>query len=99
MREGGGAALIVVVRLAAGLRPHADGAATVEVDVPSPATVGAVLDGLTAAHPGVGRRIRDEVGALRRHVNVFVGSDKAGGVDTTVPDGTEVTVLPAVSGG
>jgi molybdopterin converting factor small subunit len=75
VREGRGAALKVVVRLATALRPHADGASSVEVDVAPPATVGDVIDGLAAAHPGVGRRIRDEAGALRRHVNVFVGSE------------------------
>ena len=90
--------VVVVVRLAAALRPHADGASSVEVDVEAPATVGDVIDALAAAHPGVGRRIRDEAGALRRHVNVFVGSDKAT-VDTPVPEGAELTVLPAVSGG
>ena len=98
MREGGGAALIVVIRLATALRPHAGGASSVEVDVEAPATVADVVDALAAAYPGVGRRIRDEAGALRRHVNVFVGSDKAT-ADTPVPEGTELTVLPAVSGG
>lgn len=92
----------MVVRLAAALRPHAGGVACVEVDVPAPATVGAVVDALAAAHPAVGRRIRDEAGALRRHVNLFVGQDNArdvDGEDTVVPEGTEVSVLPAVSGG
>jgi molybdopterin converting factor small subunit len=98
VRQGGGAALIVVVRLATALRPHAGGASSVEIDVASPATVGDVVDALAAAHPGVGRRIRDEAGALRRHVNVFVGSAKAA-ADTPVPEGAELTVLPAVSGG
>ena len=88
----------MVVRLATALRPHADGASSVDVDVVAPATVGDVIDAVAAAYPGVGRRIRDEAGALRRHVNVFVGSDKAA-ADTPVPDGTELTVLPAVSGG
>jgi sulfur-carrier protein len=90
--------LNVVVRLATALRPHADGASSVDVDVVAPATVGDVIDAVAAAYPGVGRRIRDEAGALRRHVNVFVGSDKAA-ADTSVPEGAELTVLPAVSGG
>jgi molybdopterin converting factor small subunit len=65
-------------------------------------TIGAVLDALAAAHPAVGRRVRDEAGTLRRHVNVFVGADNArdlDAMDTVVPDGTEVSVLPAISGG
>jgi molybdopterin synthase sulfur carrier subunit len=61
-----------------------------------------VLDALATAHPSVGRRVRDESGALRRHVNVFVGPDNAkdlAGLDTPVPGGAEVSVLAAVSGG
>jgi molybdopterin converting factor small subunit len=88
--------------LAAALRQHAGGAACVEVEVTAPPTIGAVLEAVAAAHPAVGRRVRDEAGALRRHVNVFVGPDNArdlDGVDTVVPEGAEVSVLPAVSGG
>ena len=92
----------VVVRLAAALRPHAGGAASIEVEVDPPATVDGVIDAVSAVHPAVGRRVRDEAGALRRHVNVFVGEDNARmleGTDTPVPEGVEVTVMPAVSGG
>ena len=92
----------VVVRLASALRTFAGGAHSVELDVPEPVTVGAVLDALEADHPSIGRRVRDEAGALRTHVNVFVGPDNArdlGGADSAVPEGVEVAVLPAVSGG
>lgn len=93
---------MVAVRLAAALREHAGGAPCVEVDVPPPATVRAVLDAVAAAHPAIGRRVRDEAGALRRHVNVFVGAANARDLDdaeTLVPDGVEVSLLAAVSGG
>jgi molybdopterin converting factor small subunit len=102
VREDGGAALKVIVRLAAALRQHADGATAVALEVSERPTVAAVLDALASAHPAVGRRVRDEGGILRRHVNVFIGSDNArdlDGVDTVVPEGVEVAVLPAVSGG
>jgi sulfur-carrier protein len=102
VREAGGGGLKVVVRLAAALRAHAAGDACVEVDVPAPVTVAAVVEALARAHPAVGRRIRDEAGTLRRHVNVFVGLDNARdleGAATVVPEGAEVAVLPAVSGG
>jgi molybdopterin converting factor small subunit len=92
----------VVVRLAAALRAYADGADRLELELPPPITVGGVLDAVTAAHPAVGRRVRDEAGCLRRHVNVFVGADNARDLDdadTVVPEGAEVAVLPAVSGG
>lgn len=94
--------MTVTVRLAAGLRAHAGGAAHVEVDVATPAPLATVLDALAAAHPAVGRRVRDEAGALRTHVNVFVGSDNARDLDglaTVVPPGAELAVLAAVSGG
>jgi molybdopterin synthase sulfur carrier subunit len=104
VREDGGGALTVVVtvRLAAALRQHADGSSSVSVDVPEPATVDAVLDAVAASYPAIGRRVRDEVGTLRRHVNVFVGADNARDLDgaaTVVPAGAEVSLLPAVSGG
>lgn len=102
MREDGGASLKVVVRLASALRLHAGGAPCLELDLPRPVTIGAVVDAVAAAHPAVGWRLLDESGALRRHVNVFVGTDNArdlDGVRTVVPDGAEVAVLPAVSGG
>ncbi len=102
MREDGGASLRVAVRLASALRPHAGGVPCVELDVSEPATIGAVIDALAVVHPTVGHRLCDEAGALRRHVNVFVGVDNVrdlDGVDTVVPEGVEVAVLPAVSGG
>ena len=74
----------------------------IEIELPPPVTVGAVLDAIGSAHPAVGRRLRDEVGMLRRHINVFVGTENARdllGDDTVVPEGVEVAILAAVSGG
>ena len=102
MRQDGGPSLRVVVSLASALRPHAGGAHRLELDLPSPVTIGAVLDAIAAVHPAVARRVRDEAGTRRRHVNVCVGADNARDLDhleTVVPEGAEVTVLPAVSGG
>lgn len=90
------------MRLAAALRQHAGGASHIDLDLPAPATVSTVIDALAVTHPSVARRLRDEAGALRRHVNVFVGADNIrdlDGADTVVPDGAEVMLLPAVSGG
>lgn len=94
---------MVSVRLASALRTYAGGASHLEIDVaPEPVTIGAVIDAITRDHPSIGRRLRDEAGAMRRHVNVFVGPDNIrdlDGVDTVVPSGVEVALLPAVSGG
>jgi sulfur-carrier protein len=102
VREDGGPGLTVVVRLATALRAHAGGAAHLELDLDPPVTVGAVLDAVAADHPAVGRRVRDEVGALRTHVNVFVGQDNLrdlDALDTVVGEGEEVAIMAAVSGG
>ena len=47
-------------------------------------------------------RISDEQGALRRFVNVYLAGEDIrflDGVATSVPDGAELTILPAVAGG
>jgi molybdopterin converting factor small subunit len=92
----------VTVRLAPVLASLAGGDTTVDIDVEGPATVGDVLGRLANRHPAVGRRVRDEQGEVRRHVNVFVGSDNIRDLDgqaTVVADGTELSILPAISGG
>jgi molybdopterin converting factor small subunit len=70
--------------------------------VPAEATLAGVLDELAARHPVLGRRIRDEAGAVRRFVNVYVDGEDVrwqGGLATEVPDGAVVQVLPSVAGG
>ena len=69
---------------------------------PTGATLGDLLDDLEGQHPMLGRRIRDETGAVRRFVNVYVDGDDVrfnGGLATPVRDGAEVQVLPSVAGG
>jgi sulfur-carrier protein len=66
------------------------------------ATVGEALAALEAAHPGFNDRLFDEGGSLRRFVNVFVADDDVrylDGVDTPVPDGETISIIPAVAGG
>ncbi|MEA3184151.1 MAG: sulfur-carrier protein [Ilumatobacteraceae bacterium] len=93
----------VRVRLPTQLRNLAAGASSVVVIVEStPVTVSAVLDSLAATHPALERRVRDEAGRTRIHVNLFVDADNIrdlDGVDTTVADGSDVSVIPAISGG
>jgi molybdopterin converting factor small subunit len=92
----------VTVRLHSVLRQHAGGRSTIDVEVAPGSTLGAVLDVVEHDHPAVARRIRDERGVLRRHVNVFVGDEECrrlGGLDAPMRDGGEVSVLAAVSGG
>lgn len=93
----------VRVRLPTQLRNLAAGASSVVVVVDStPVTVGSVLDSLAATHPALERRVRDETGRTRVHVNLFVGADNIrdlDGVETAVADGSDVSIIPAISGG
>ncbi len=46
--------------------------------------------------------MRDEAGDMRIHVNVFVDADNIrdlDGVQTTVADGSDLSIIPAISGG
>ena len=73
-----------------------------EVELTGEPTVGEVLAALRPTHPGVHDAALDERGAVRQHVNVFVGAENIGfgaGLATPVPRGAEVWILPAVSGG
>jgi len=99
---GGDADGTVVVRLPGVLASEAGCERAVEVGLPAPATVAAVLDALAARYPRLDRRVRDETGALRRHVNVFLGPTdirEVDGLATTVPAGATLLVLPSVAGG
>jgi molybdopterin synthase sulfur carrier subunit len=87
------------VRVPTTLRTLTAGASEVEVDG---ATVGQVIAALDAAHPGFRDRLLDEDGSLRRFVNVFVADDDVRylqGLDTPVPDGETLSIIPAVAGG
>jgi sulfur-carrier protein len=89
----------VSVRIPTILRTYTDGAS--EVDAAG-GTLAEVIDSLEASYPGIKGRILDEQGAIRRFVNVYVGNDDVrflDALDTSTPDGTEVSVIPAVAGG
>jgi molybdopterin synthase sulfur carrier subunit len=84
------------------LAQDAGGARSVTVAVVAGARLGDVLDAVAERYPLVSRRIRDETGALRRHVNVYLGQDDVRGllgVDTPVGDGGTVLILPNIAGG
>ncbi|MBA2316407.1 MAG: MoaD/ThiS family protein [Euzebyales bacterium] len=91
--------MTATVRIPTPLRTATGGASTVDLDG---ATVGEVLRQLDAAHPGIGERLLDDSGQLRRFVNVFVDDEDvrfADGLDTPVRDGATVSIIPAVAGG
>jgi molybdopterin converting factor small subunit len=89
----------VSVRIPTILRSYTGGAAEVSAEN---GTLRDVIAGLDAAYPGIAGRIVDDAGKLRRFVNVYVGEEDvrfAQGLDTPVPSGAQVSVIPAVAGG
>jgi molybdopterin converting factor small subunit len=91
----------VQVVLPGALADLAGGERHLSVD-PAGGTVAEVLDALSAVHPRLARRVRDETGAIRRFVNVYVDGEDVrydGGVAAPVRDGAVVQVLPSVAGG
>ena len=90
---------MITVRVPTQLRNLTGGNAEVSVDA---STVGEALKALDAAHPGLGERIFDDTGGLRRFVNVFVADEDVRfqqGLDTAVQDGQTISIVPAVAGG
>jgi MoaD family protein len=89
----------VTVKIPTQLRSVTGGDA--ETQVEEAGTVGEVLDGLYERYDGLRDRIAED-GDLRRFVNVYVGGEDIrflDGLETSVDDGDEVTILPAVAGG
>jgi len=89
----------VSLRIPTTLRTLTAGSSEVTVEG---STVAEVISALESAHPGFKERILDEEGGLRRFVNVFVADDDVrfmDGVNTPVPDGATVSIIPAVAGG
>ncbi|MGZ4119863.1 MAG: MoaD/ThiS family protein [Actinomycetota bacterium] len=89
----------VSVRIPTPLRSATGGAAEVSVDAK---TVREMVADLERRHPGIRDRICEESGEIRRFVNVFVGDEDIRflqGLDTPIPEGTQVSIIPAVAGG
>lgn len=87
------------VRIPTILRPYTQDQSQVEAEG---ATLTEVLESLEASYPGIKARVVDDAGALRRFVNIYVAEEDvrfAQGLDTPTPDGTQISIIPAVAGG
>jgi molybdopterin synthase sulfur carrier subunit len=66
------------------------------------ATIGEILDQLDATYPGLGERICDENGNVRRFVNIFLNDEDIRFLDnkaTAVNEADEISIVPAIAGG
>ena len=89
----------VRVRIPTPLRPATDGEAELSLEAP---TVASVLAELEARYPAIRGRLRDETGALRRFVNLYLNGEDVRfkkGLETSLKAGDELSIVPAVAGG
>lgn len=89
----------VVVLIPTPLRRFTDGESRLTV---SAGTVAELLDVLDARYPGIGERLRDDSGEVRRFVNVFVNGQNirdGDGAQSTLSAGDEIGIIPAMAGG
>jgi molybdopterin converting factor small subunit len=64
--------------------------------------VGEVLRELEKRFPGLGPRLFDEKGAVRRYVNIFHNEEDIRflqELETPVSDADRITIIPAIAGG
>lgn len=83
------------------LREFTGGRSKVEIEG-SPATLADALSALWALYPGVRDRVTTEQGQVREHINIFIGDENVrytGGLASPIPAGSEISIVPAVSGG
>jgi molybdopterin converting factor small subunit len=67
-----------------------------------PLTLADALEELWKQCPGIRDRVVNEQAQVREHVNIFVGKENVrftGGLQTRIPKGAEITIMPAISGG
>jgi len=65
-------------------------------------SVKAVINDLERRHPGIGERLLDEKGELRRFVNVYLNGDDIrflSQLESKVKDGDDISIVPAIAGG
>ena len=90
---------VLVPRL---LQPLVGGSEELRLDVGDGATVAELLDAIGAQFPVFSRRLRDETGALRRYVNIYLDGDdirRLHGLQTQAAAGQELMVIQSVAGG
>ena len=91
--------MAVTVRLPGTLSAAVGGAPKIQAAGTTLADVFADVD---RRHPGFRALVLDASGLVRSYINVYVGDTdvrSSGGLETVVPDGSEVMVIPAMSGG
>ena len=91
--------MAATVRIPTPLQRHVNNQPEVQVEG---ATVAQLLDNMEATYPGIKERICDADGKVRRFLNIYVAEEDSRfqqNEATPVPDGAEVSIIPAIAGG
>lgn len=91
----------VTFHIPGSLREFTAGHSRVEIEH-SPTNLADALSALWTLYPGVRDRIATEQGQVREHINIFIGDENVrytGGLASPVSAGSEISIVPAVSGG
>lgn len=89
----------VTVRIPTPLRRMTNGQGKVEV---TPSSMGALIEQLETAYPGIKERLLGEDGELHYFVNIYLNGEDVRflqGMNTSANAGDEVSIVPAVAGG
>ncbi|MBR8830272.1 MAG: Sulfur carrier protein CysO [Chroococcopsis gigantea SAG 12.99] len=81
------------------LQKFTDNKATIEC---SAGSVHELIEALEGSFPGIKSRLCDEEGKPRRFLNFYVNAEDIRflqGTETSLQDGDEVSIVPAVAGG
>ena len=90
---------MIKVRIPTPLRLLTKGQGEVDAQATS---IAEMIDTLNASHPGIKDRLCDDTGELRRFVNIYVNEEDIRflkGKETSLKDGDEVSIVPAIAGG
>ena len=93
--------MAIIFHIPGALRGYTDGQSRIEIDS-TPGTLRDVLLMLWSQYPALRDRLATEQGEVREHINIFLGNENVRyleGLATPVPDGVEITIVPAISGG
>src|SRR5229473_5179907 len=91
----------VTFHIPGALREFTAGHSRVQIEH-SPKTLAEALSALWTMYPGVRDRIASEQGQVREHINIFIGDENiryTGGLASPVTAASEISIVPAVSGG
>ncbi len=91
--------MAITVRIPTPLRKYTGGKDEITAEGK---TLRDLLQDLETGYKGIGTRIMDEKGNVRRFVNIYLNDEDVrfkGGLDTPLKDGDVVSIIPAIAGG